>query len=124
MAGGGTFRATRGKDSRGAKSRPLHTRTSQTPSSLPTILLQPQCHVSSGTNASISPQIVSQTPHESATVVEVGESSTQTANIGLILLSKLLFLVDAIINCIYLFFIEQDSPQQPRAPRGAYLNKI
>ncbi|GKE20275.1 hypothetical protein Tco_1431787, partial [Tanacetum coccineum] len=62
MAGGGTFRASRGKGSRGAKSRSLQIRTSPMPSS-PTILLQPQCPLSSGT----TPQLVSRTPLESAT---------------------------------------------------------
>ena len=84
MAGGGTFRATRGKGSRGAKSRSLQTRTTPTPSSPPTTLLQPQCPLPSGT----TPQLVSRTPHESATVLEVGESSTHAANTstGLIIL--------------------------------------
>ncbi|GJS19788.1 hypothetical protein Tco_0448420 [Tanacetum coccineum] len=76
MAGGGTFRASRGKGSRGAKSRSLQTRTSPTSSSSPTILLQPQCPLSSGT----TPQLVSRTPHEPATIVEVGESSPHSDN--------------------------------------------
>ncbi|GKA56190.1 hypothetical protein Tco_0755262 [Tanacetum coccineum] len=71
MAGGGTFRASTGKGSRRGKSRSLQTHT--------------------------SPQLVSRTPHESTSVVEVGESSTHVAN--------------------------TNSPQQPRGPRGAYLNK-
>nr|GEY06399.1 hypothetical protein [Tanacetum cinerariifolium] len=50
------------------------------PSSSPTILLQPQCPLSSGT----TPQLVSETPHEPATIVKVRESSTHVANIGVV----------------------------------------
>nr|GEU58496.1 hypothetical protein [Tanacetum cinerariifolium] len=78
MAGGGTFRGSRGKGSRRTKSRSLQTRTSPMPTSSPAILLQPQCPLSSET----TPQLVSKTPHEPATIVEVGESSAHAANIG------------------------------------------
>ncbi|GKE15444.1 hypothetical protein Tco_1423021, partial [Tanacetum coccineum] len=76
MAKGGTFRASRGKGSHRAKSHSLQTCTSPKPSSAPTILLQPQCPLSSGT----TPRIVSRTPLESSTIVEVGESSAHAAN--------------------------------------------
>ncbi|PWA35411.1 peptidase S8, subtilisin-related protein [Artemisia annua] len=110
MAGGGTFRASRGKSSCGAKSRSLQTRTPPTPSSPPTILLQPQCPMPSGT----TPQLVSRTPTNQQQYLKLEKV------LPMLLTQVQLYLKLAAYIC---FFTDQDSPQQPRGPRGAYLNK-